>query len=102
KDEEYTVEVKARINLDATELGTINQIEDVLYIIKVSKEGGTVDPEDLVIIGTDDQEVGYDSSGFWYWGPSSGFTFSGPDPVTTVFKYTFKKEGIYGVEIYAV
>lgn len=69
-------------------------IDKVLYIVEIT--GGT--PKSVRRVG-DEEDLGY-KDGYWYWGPSSGFTFNFGSTTTT-----FEVEadpGTYMVDIYAV
>lgn len=87
-------------------------IEKVLYIVEIERNGLPVIPNDEVVIKGEDlqgpyqgqvQELGYSSDGkFFYWGPLTGFTFPGNVTLGAKFHITFKKAGTYSYKIYAV
>lgn len=70
-------------------------VENVLFIIECTND-------DFSAVGiVDDKEVKLgEESGYWYWGPRTGFTFN-RETVTTTFKVT-AKPGEYEVSIYTV
>ncbi|HHY93370.1 MAG TPA: S-layer homology domain-containing protein [Firmicutes bacterium] len=71
------------------------RIDRVLYIVEVT------DGQDFQAVALDGQALGHDEAGgFWYWGPSTGFTFN-RGTVTTTFNVT-ADPGTYNVKIYAV
>ena len=96
----FTVDVEA--------INTGGQIERVLYIVEIKKDGKPATPADVQISGKTESEpqtypLGYDSAhGFFYWGQPSGFTFPGNTPREATFEVTVKNAGTYSVEIYAV
>ena len=96
----FTVGVEAR--------NTGGDIERVLYIVEIKKDGKPATPADVQISGSTESEgetypLGYDSAhGFFYWGQPSGFTFPGNTPREATFEVTVKNAGTYSVEIYAV
>lgn len=110
-DRTYTVgrafDVEAQANLD----NGLTHVDGVLYVVEVTKDGTAATPDDLTITGTGGQALGY-QDGYFYWGPSTGFTFgcvAGPtatncagDGASTTFTVTVQRGGDYSVQAYAV
>lgn len=102
---EFTINSTAKLN---SALTGVTEVSRVLYVIEVTKDNAAVGTDDVTVVASDGQALGYDEIGkFFYWGPRTGFTFSTSmygegNNVTTPFKVTFKNTGTYNVKAYAV
>ncbi|KUO50932.1 MAG: hypothetical protein APF76_03000 [Desulfitibacter sp. BRH_c19] len=89
-DEEFSVSVTATSDY---------VIDNVLFIVEINDVNGS----GFTAVGTDNQNLGYDEDGgFWFWGPSGGFTFNSEDPVTSTFDITTIPGAELQVKVYAV
>ncbi len=79
--------------------GDVTAVDRVLYIVEVT--GDNVSQDTLTAIAEDEQHLGYMDNGYWYWGPSDGFTFK-DGTASTTFNVTFNQAGSYNAKIYAV
>jgi len=97
-----TVNQVFNVEVTASKDPKVIEVNDVLYVIEVTKGDNPATPADIEAETTEGVKLGYDEAGgFFYYGPRSGFTFS-EATVTTGFQVKVKKAGTYGVKVYAV